>query len=75
MVVTTRGDEPVVSAVVVGGSCVDATYGSIFVNPSPYFTVGFNTSGKNIHNRLETVEFSVNMKQWGVQDSPVFTSK
>ena len=72
MVVTTRGDELVVSAVVVGGSCVGATYGSIFVNLFTYFSVGFNTSGKNIQNRIETVESSVNMKKWGVQDSPVF---
>ena len=46
VVVIIHTDEPSASVVVVGGSCVGATYGSIFVEMSTYFTVGFNTSGK-----------------------------
>ena len=45
VVVTTLADVPVVPAVVVGGSCVGATYGSIIVERFTYFTMGFKTSG------------------------------
>ena len=53
VVVTALVDVPVVSAVVFGGSCVGATYGSIFVVRFTYFTVGFKTSG----NKYVRVDF------------------